>query len=83
MGLSGTWPRSLIKLNDFFLEGGRVNSFAAYAYGRRICPLEFFIVLRLKNNEHCDGYTYILLLLSLSSSLSLSLSLSLLLLLYF
>ena len=28
-----------------------MNSFAAFAHGRRICLLEFAIVLKLKNNK--------------------------------
>ena len=38
-----------------------MDSFGAYAYSRRICPLEFFALFQLENNKklqrNCDSYT--------------------------
>ena len=39
------WSGQLIRLISL------MNSFAASAYGRRTCLLEFVIVLKLKNNN--------------------------------
>jgi len=43
-----------LKLNAKSFIGAKfgVDSFAAYAYSRRVCPLEFFIVFKLKNNKN-------------------------------
>ena len=42
--------RAFKYLHLFALSKFRAHSFATYAYSRRLCPLEFFIVFELKNN---------------------------------
>ena len=38
----------------------RVDLFVTYAYSRRLCPLEFFLVFKLKNNESTFNVSFYL-----------------------
>ena len=52
IGLSVTGPRSFTKLLFFFGgREGRVNSFAAYAYGRRILPFGIFYCFKAQEQR--------------------------------